>query len=256
MPHSKIKGKGYSLSPRDSALPCILCPPLLHLKPLPCIFCPPLLHLKPNKPQSYAHSLIKSRAVGRFFVFLVMLAELVWGVWKQIWWTACPRLYSAQAPAGTAAWLTALRSATHLPDCCRVGVKEIWNAWDPDCFIAGLSEPLYGLVLLGFAISPRLGGVTFAALNIKRQHHTIYISSFYLAERKREGERKGKRKKRRRRETESLVSLGKATKCGGTHTKRSLSLTIQNFQSIHCSSLCKTHRFKYYEAYIKFNYTL
>lgn len=198
MPHSKIKGKGYSLSPRDSALPCILCPPLLHLKPLPCIFCPPLLHLKPNKPQSYAHSLIKSRAVGRFFVFLVMLRELVWGVWKQIWWTACPRLYSAQAPAGTAAWLTALRSATHLPDCCRVGVKEIWNAWDPDCFIAGLSEPLYGLVLLGFAISPRLGGVTFAALNIKRQHHTIYISSFYLAERKREGERVGKRKKKKK----------------------------------------------------------
>lgn len=183
MPYSKIKGKGYSLSPRDSARPSI--------------FCPPLLHLIPNKPQSYAHSLIKSRAVGRFFVFLVMLAVLVWGVWKQIWWTACPRLYSAQAPAGTAAWLTALRSATHLPDCCRVGVKEIWNAWDPDCFIAGLSEPLYGLVLLGFAISPRLGGVAFAALNIKTQHHTIYISFFSLAERKREVERVRKRKKKK-----------------------------------------------------------
>lgn len=77
-----------------------------------------------------------------------------------------------------------------------MGVKEIWNAWDPDCFIAGLSEPLYGLVLLGFAISLRLGGVTFVALNIKRQHHTIYISSFSLAERKREGERVRKRKKK------------------------------------------------------------
>ncbi len=132
----------------------------------------------------------------------------MWGVWKQIWWTACPRLYSAQAPAGTAAWLTALRSATHLPDWCRVGVKEIWNAWDPDCFIAGLSESLYGLVLLGFAISLRLGGVTFPALNIKRQHHTIYIFSFSLAERTREGERVRKRnREKRRRETESLVFL-------------------------------------------------
>ncbi len=54
MPYSKIKGKGYSLSPRDSALPCI--------------FCPPLLHLKLNKPQSYPHSLIKSRPVGCFFL--------------------------------------------------------------------------------------------------------------------------------------------------------------------------------------------
>lgn len=120
----------------------------------------------------------------------------MWGEWKQIWWTACPQLYYAQAPAGTAAWLTALRSATHLTHCCRVGIKEIWNAWDPDCFIVGLSEPLYGLVLLGFAISPHLGGVTFGALNIKRQHHTIYISSFSLAERKREGEKEKKKKKK------------------------------------------------------------
>ncbi len=131
----------------------------------------------------------------------------MWGVWKQIWWTACPRLYSAQAPAGTAAWLTALRSATHLPDCCRVGVKEIWNAWDPDCFIAGLSESLYGLVLLGFAISLRLGGVTFPALNIKRQHHTIYIFSFSLAERTREGERVRKRNREKKKKGNRIISV-------------------------------------------------
>lgn len=63
-----------------------------------------------------------------------------------------------------------------------MGGKEIWNAWDPDCFIARLSEPLYGSVLLGLAISHRLEGVA-SQLCIKN-HHSIENPLSFLAERK------------------------------------------------------------------------
>lgn len=60
-----------------------------------------------------------------------------------------------------------------------MGGKEIWNAWDPDCFIARLSEPLYSSVLLGLAISHRLEGVA-SQLCIKNHHSIQNPLSFWL----------------------------------------------------------------------------
>lgn len=100
------------------------------------------------------------------FVSVGMLAMLVSGVWKQIWWTgALSSPWSGSSrypPTPTPRWLTAHRSSTHLSVCYRVGGGEIWNVWDPDCFIARLSEPLYSAVLLGPAISHLLEGARSA----------------------------------------------------------------------------------------------
>lgn len=50
----------------------------------------PLIANKPTpKQHMHAHPLIKSKVV-QLFMLLIMLATLVCGVWKQIWWTSGP----------------------------------------------------------------------------------------------------------------------------------------------------------------------